>query len=133
MRYGLQAEPRKPAGFAAPEYGTFVHYVLEHVLQNSAAALDAPRWGEGERNALTDAVDQAVERYVRENLGGLDQQSDRFQYLFQRLLRPCLLYTSTIAINEITPADWENIRDNEIPKKMDSIMILSGEKKYQKD
>ena len=88
MRYGLQAEPRKPAGFAAPEYGTFVHYVLEHVLQNSAAALDAPQWGEGERNALTDAVDQAVERYVRENLGGLDQQSDRFKYLFQRLLRP---------------------------------------------
>ena len=88
MRYGLQAEPRKPAGFAAPEYGTFVHYVLEHVLQNSAAALDAPRWGEGERNALADAVDQAVERYVRENLGGLDQQSDRFNYLFQRLLRP---------------------------------------------
>ena len=39
----------------------------------------------------------------------------------------------TIAINEITPADWENIRDNEIPKKMDSIMILSGEKKYKKD
>ena len=32
MRYGLQAEPRKPAGFTAPEYGTFVHYVLEHVL-----------------------------------------------------------------------------------------------------
>ena len=34
MRYGLQAEPRKPAGFTAPEYGTFVHYVLGHVLQD---------------------------------------------------------------------------------------------------
>lgn len=34
MRYGLQAEPRKPAGFTAPEYGTFVHYVLEHVLRD---------------------------------------------------------------------------------------------------
>ena len=34
MRYGLEAEPRKPAGFTAPEYGTFVHYVLEHVLQD---------------------------------------------------------------------------------------------------
>ena len=88
MQYGLKAEPRRQAGFSAPAYGTFVHYVLEHVLQNSAAALDAPRWGEGERNAVTDAVDQAVERYVRENLGGLDQQSDRFKYLFQRLLRP---------------------------------------------
>ena len=34
MRYGLEAEPRKPAGFTAPEYGTFVHDVLEHVLQD---------------------------------------------------------------------------------------------------
>ncbi|MFQ9918141.1 MAG: PD-(D/E)XK nuclease family protein [Flavonifractor plautii] len=32
MQYGLKAEPRRAAGFQAPEYGTFVHYVLEHVL-----------------------------------------------------------------------------------------------------
>ena len=33
MQYGLKAEPRRAAGFQAPEYGTFVHYVLEHVLR----------------------------------------------------------------------------------------------------
>ena len=33
MQYGLKARPRKPAGFQAPEYGTFVHYVLEHALR----------------------------------------------------------------------------------------------------
>ena len=33
MQYGLKAEARKAAGFQAPEYGTFVHYVLEHVLR----------------------------------------------------------------------------------------------------
>ena len=33
-RYGLKARARQAAGFQAPEYGTFVHYVLEHVLQD---------------------------------------------------------------------------------------------------
>ena len=33
MQYGLKAEPRRAAGFQAPEYGTFLHYVLEHVLR----------------------------------------------------------------------------------------------------
>lgn len=88
MRYGLRAEPRKAAGFSAPEYGTFIHYVLEHVLKENAPLLEAPAWGEGERLALYDGVDRAVERYVREELGGLEQQSDRFCYLFRRLLRP---------------------------------------------
>ena len=41
MRYGLKAEPRKPAGFTAPEYGTFVHYILEQVLQDGMFSREA--------------------------------------------------------------------------------------------
>ena len=33
LQYGLKARPRKPAGFQAPEYGTFVHTVLERVFR----------------------------------------------------------------------------------------------------
>ncbi len=83
MRYGLQAEPRRSAGFDAPEYGTFVHYVLEHVLRDGA-------WKNGEggvdRAKLKELTRQAVERYVREELGGLEHQTARFRYLFHRLL-----------------------------------------------
>lgn len=32
MRHGLRAKPRKKAAFAAPETGTFIHYVLENTL-----------------------------------------------------------------------------------------------------
>ncbi len=82
-QYGLKAQPRKRAGFDAPETGTFVHYVLEHVLQ---AARD-----EGGVSQLTEArrkelIAQAVERYIREELGGMEDQSARFRYLFHRLL-----------------------------------------------
>ena len=88
MRYGLKAEPRKPAGFDAPEYGTFVHYVLEHVLQDemfSQTTIPGLDLGEDRRNRLKDLVRQAVERYVAQELGGLEGQSQRFQYLFRRL------------------------------------------------
>lgn len=91
MRYGLNAEPRKPAGFTAPEYGTFVHYVLEHVLQDEifqqTTIPGMEDTGIGERQAYLHArTRQAVERYVAEELGGLESQTPRFQYLFRRLL-----------------------------------------------
>ena len=92
MRYGLQAEPRKPASFTAPEYGTFVHYVLEHVLKDDAfQQTTLPGWEDEQdqerRDRVAELTRQAVEQYVREELGGLEQQSERFQYLFRRLLR----------------------------------------------
>ena len=92
MRYGLKAEPRKPAGFTAPEYGTFVHYVLEQVLQDGMFRQTAlpgmeTTFGPAERTRLHQLTQAAVERYVAEQLGGLEGQSQRFQYLFRRLLR----------------------------------------------
>lgn len=83
MRYGLRAEPRRSAGFDAPEYGTFVHYVLEHVLRDGDWKDKA---GGVDRSRLKELTRQAVERYVREELGGLEHQTARFRYLFRRLL-----------------------------------------------
>ena len=92
MRYGLEAEPRKPAGFTAPEYGTFVHYVLEHVLQDEMFKFHPehqepqPLDEEGKKR-LHQLTQKAVEKYVKEELNGLEDQSERFKYLFRRLLR----------------------------------------------
>ncbi len=76
MRYGLKAKARQQAGFHAPEYGTFVHYVLEHVLDSLK---EDPA---GDVKALTDL---AVERYINEELGGMKGETPRFRYLFRRL------------------------------------------------
>ena len=99
MRYGLEAEPRKPAGFTAPEYGTFVHYVLEHVLQDEMFAQTAipGMGGERDRKKLRQLTKEAVDRYVREELGGLEGQSARFQYLFHRLLRSVQAVVDNVA------------------------------------
>lgn len=83
MQYGLEAAPRRTAGFDAPEYGTFVHYVLEYVLRDGG-------WKDSEggvnREKLKELTRESVERYVLEKLGGLAHQSARFRYLFRRLL-----------------------------------------------
>jgi len=102
MRYGLKAEPRKPAGFDAPEYGTFVHYVLEHVLQDEMFQQTTlpgmePAFGDEEKRRLRQLTQQAVDRYVTEELGGLEGQSDRFQYLFRRLLRSVQAVVDNVA------------------------------------
>jgi ATP-dependent helicase/DNAse subunit B len=35
MQYGLKAKARTPASFSPPEYGSFLHYVLAHVAQET--------------------------------------------------------------------------------------------------
>lgn len=77
MRYGLDARPRRKAGFDAPEYGTFVHAVLENVLKNWNKDMD-----EETTRTLTH---RAMERYLEEDLGGLEDKTPRFAYLFRRL------------------------------------------------
>ncbi len=84
MQYGLKAKARKPAGFNAPEAGTFVHYVLEHVLK---AAKDAGGVQNCEDEDIKKLTRQAVAAYVRYELGGVEDKPRRFQYLFRRLLK----------------------------------------------
>ena len=76
LRFGLKAKARQTAGFHAPEYGTFVHYVLEHVLGAVT---------EGDTRDIKMLTDEAITKYVNEELGGMEQETPRFRYLFERL------------------------------------------------
>lgn len=85
MRHGLRAKPRKKAAFAAPETGTFIHYVLENTL----AELD--KLDGGARAASDEQAQKAMKKwvkaYVETFLGGLGAQTARFRYLFRRLVK----------------------------------------------
>jgi len=109
MRYGLKAEPRKSAGFTAPEYGTFVHYVLEQVLKDPECGIYEGEWSEEKQKKLHRMTEKAVERYVDEELGGLEGQTERFKYLFRRLLRSVKKVVDNAA-EELTDARFKPIR-----------------------
>lgn len=79
MRYALKAQPRQRFDFDAPQYGTFVHAVLEEVLR---------AWDKSKTDQETrELTRRAMERYLAEDLGGLEDKTPRFAYLFRRLWR----------------------------------------------
>jgi ATP-dependent helicase/nuclease subunit B len=81
LRFGLGAQDRRPAGFHAPEYGTFVHFVLEWVLR----ALREKDMKEVPPEEIAACTQEAVNSYVLQKLGGMENQTPRFRYLFRRL------------------------------------------------
>lgn len=109
MRYGLHAQPRRVAKFSALETGTFIHYVLEHALnalsshEGGAAAADEA----SVRRACRDAVRQ----YIQEELGGLENKTARFRYLFQRLTRTAEEILNNVLeelrVSDFAPIDYE--------------------------
>ena len=82
MEYGLKARPRRPAAFDAPQIGTFLHYLLEHVTADVLDRGGFAAVGEEDLHAL---VRRYIDRYAAEELGDLEGRNARFRYLFSRL------------------------------------------------
>lgn len=83
MQYGLRARPRKEARFAAPETGTFIHYVLENCLKQLGECEGGA--GAADERTVRTVLRRVVQQYIDEELGGLADKSARFRYLFNRL------------------------------------------------
>lgn len=108
LRYGLNAKERRRADFDAPESGTFLHYVLEHVLRDV--------WKDGEWQGVAQADVRAsakrwTEVYVETYLGGMQQHSERFRYLFRRLTKTLDRILENLldelACSDFRPLDFE--------------------------
>ena len=82
MEYGLRAKPREPASFDAPQIGTFLHFLLEHVTRDVLTLGGFSQVGEEELHAL---VRTYIDRYVEEELHNFQSRNARFRYLFARL------------------------------------------------
>ena len=82
MEYGLKARPRRPAAFDAPQIGTFLHYLLEHVTKDVLDRGGFAAVGEEDLHAL---VRRYIDRYAAEELRDLEGRNARFRYLFSRL------------------------------------------------
>ena len=105
LQYGLGARPRRRAGFDAPEYGTFVHYVLERVLKGARERGGVPKCTDDAIRALTR---QAVSDYVNYQLGGMEHQTPRFRYLFRRLQTGVRAVVDNV-IDELRSSDFQPV------------------------
>lgn len=94
MEYGLKAKPRSTAAFDAPQIGTFLHYLLEHVTRDVLAMGGFSAVGEDELHAL---VSDYIEKYVSLELKHFEDKNERFKYLFRRLRKTACAVVDQVA------------------------------------
>lgn len=115
-RYGLRTKERRAAEMDALEYGSLMHYLLEHLFRDTGAQkLHAMG-----RASLKESIDALLEQYVETRLGGLENKTPRFAYLFARLSEAALVIVAHIAEelcqSEFQPVDFElPIGGDEVP------------------
>ncbi len=121
MQYGLKAEPRRAAGFQAPEYGTFVHYVLEHVLRACRERGGVKEVSE--RGSCAPWPRRRWSATSAEELGGLEHETARFRYLFRRLLKSVYAVVDNVAeelrrlpSSSPSPSSWASARGRTCPR-----------------
>ncbi|MBQ9347169.1 MAG: PD-(D/E)XK nuclease family protein, partial [Oscillibacter sp.] len=102
MRYGLRAAPRDAAAFDAPQIGTFLHYLLEHVTRD---VLAMGGFASVDNDTLHTLADKYIEQFSREKLNSLEGKNARFQYLFHRL-RTTALSVIDQAAEELLHSDF---------------------------
>ena len=78
-QYGLRAKPYEPAGFTPPEIGTFLHAVLESVARE---VKERGGFGAVDDAAVRELTAAAVDEYIHDELGDLQEKTARFVYLF---------------------------------------------------
>jgi len=102
LQYGLKLSERERAGFEAPEFGTFMHYVLENVAAEIAKGLGFKAAPSETTDAL---VDKYTDLYIVEKLNGFEDKSPRFVYLFNRL-RPSVHRVTADIMRELSKSDF---------------------------
>ena len=108
LQYGLKAEERKFAGFSAPESGTFIHYVLEHVCKE---VKELGGFHTVTEETLRSLTQKYTEAFAAETFRVSQTADRRFKYLYDRLCRTAetivLDVAAELAAGEFEPLDFE--------------------------
>ena len=133
LQYGLKAKPRQSAEFSPPEYGTFLHFVLEHVAREISETGGFAAAEPGRVDAL---CDKYVSQYIRDTLNDFREKTPRFVYLFRRLTKSVRTVVGDMAAelkkSEFVPLDFElDFGDREAfpPVRLgegDDALVLTG-------
>lgn len=102
MEYGLRARPREAAAFDAPQIGTFLHYLLEHVTRD---VLQQGGFAAVEDETLHALVRRYIQEYVERELHNFRNRNARFRYLFARLRRTAYAVIDEVA-RELRHSDF---------------------------
>ena len=117
LRYGLKLREKESYAFDAPELGSFTHYVLENTAREIKNTVGFKAADEQLCGLL---ADKYTDLYVKEQLHGFFDKSQRFKYLFDRL-RPTVRRITADMVKELSLSDFEPL-DFELSFGMDGRM-----------
>jgi len=108
LRYGLRLNEKEQAGFEAPEYGSFVHYVLQNTVSE---VKNGSGFASADEKFVDRLVNQYTDLYIKQQLHGFADKSPRFRYLFDRLRGPVRNVTldtvKELSLSKFSPLDFE--------------------------
>ncbi len=78
--YLLKAKPQKPARFGALEYGNLMHFSLEKLFKK----YPQDKIINISQKNLQNKIDNIVESYINDKLGGWENKPEKFNYLVQK-------------------------------------------------
>ena len=100
MESGLRVRPRKIGTFAAPDAGSFTHYVLQKMTEQRVGAAE-----------LHELCERAAQEYIAEKIPHFDAQTERFRYLLRRLSRDTALIAADLdaelSVSDFVPLGFE--------------------------
>jgi ATP-dependent helicase/nuclease subunit B len=106
-RYGLNAKERRAAELDALEYGSLMHFLLEKLFRDTGSQ----KILEMEQEELKQEIIRLLNLYVETKLGGIQNKTPRFAYLFSRLADSAqaiaLHIAEELAQSEFQPVDFE--------------------------
>lgn len=82
-KHGIKALPRRKATLDPMQSGTLIHFLLEKLLRKYSKE-ELCNLTQSERHT---EVMNLLREYVNDNMGGLDDKSKRFEYLYFRLCK----------------------------------------------
>lgn len=113
-KYGLKVRERRQAKIDSLEYGTFMHYLLEKFFKNHKDD-DFKKITE---SAIENEVSALLEQYIESHLGGKEDKSKRFLYLYYRIKRTAvriiLRLVEEFSQSKFRPSDFELNIGNDI-------------------
>ncbi len=106
-RYGLNAKERRTAEIDALEYGSLMHYLLEHLFRDVGSQKILKMAPEEFRKIIL----SLLYRYVELRMSGVENKTPRFAYLFSRIADSARVIAyhiaEELAQSEFQPVDFE--------------------------
>ncbi len=108
LEYGLRLKERKTAQFAAPQRGSFFHYLLENVCREVS---EGGGFAAADEEMLRGLTKKYAEAYAAESFRPAQLRDKRFHYLFRRLCDTAetvvLTMAEQLAAGDFQPLDFE--------------------------